>query len=203
MVANEDTNNSTTTILVKLLLFFGVSKFEIEEQGDEKTHLFCIVQELYPMVTRERVLKGKSRDRRSSDIILGKRFQWACQSKSKTKFSYHLIPVEAIIRPVFVVPEVRDSYNRNKPKIDDVFYMLDRVFFDRSGWRGESDVIMEEFEAETAEDERGYLLQRSLGNLPIRMNTALTDFVKETDGDVDEDESNQIEEERNIYFDYE
>ena len=62
---------------------------------------------------------------------------------------------------------------------------------------------MEEFEAETAEDERGYLLQRSLGNLPIRMNTTLTDFVKETVGDVDEDESNQIVEERNIYFDYE
>jgi len=164
--------------------------------------LFCIVQELYPM-TRERVLKGKSTDRRNSDITLGKRFQWACHSKAKTKFRYHLIPVEAILRPVFVVPEVRDSYNRNKPKSDDVFYMLDRVFFDRSGWRGESDVIMEEFEAETAEDERGYLLQRSLGNLPIRMNTTLTDFVKETVGDVDEDESNQIVEEINIYFDYE
>ena len=210
MVANEDPNNSTTTILVKLLLFFGISKFEIEEQGDEKTHLFCIVQELYPMgVTRERVLKEnnkkvKSRDRRSSDIILGKRFQWACQSKSKTKFSYHLIPVEAIIRPVFVVPEVRDSYNRNKPKIDDVFYMLDRVFFDRSGWRGESDVIMEEFEADTAEDERDYLFQRSLGNLQIRKSTTLTDLANgEADVDVDEDESNQIEEERNIYFDYE
>ena len=46
-------------------------------------------------------------------------------------------------------------------------------------------------------------MQRSLGNLPIRMNTTLTDFVKETVGDVDEDESNQIVEERNIYFDYE
>ena len=202
LVAN-DTNNSTTTILVKLLLFFGISKFEIEEQGDEKTHLFCIVQELYPM-TRERVLKGKSTDRRNSDITLGKRFQWACHSKAKTKFRYHLIPVEAILRPVFVVPEVRDSYNRNKPKSDDVFYMLDRVFFDKSGWRGESDVIMEEFEAETAEDERDYLFRRSLGNLPIRMSATLTDLEKGvTDGDVDEDENNQIGEETNIYFDYE
>jgi hypothetical protein len=82
--------------------------------------------------------------------------------------------------------------------------MLDRVFFDRSGWRGESDVIMEEFEAETAEDERDYLFRRSLGNLPIRMSATLTDLEKGvTDGDVDEDENNQIEEETNIYFDYE
>ena len=153
---------------------------------------------------KENTRKGKSRDRRNSDITLGKRFDWACHSKAKTKFRFHLIPVEAILRPVFVVPEVRDSYNRNKPKSDDVFYMLDRVFFDRSGWRGESDVIMEEFEAETAEDERDYLLQRSLGNLQIRKSTTLTDLANgRADVDVDEDESNQIEEERNIYFDYE
>ena len=63
---------------------------------------------------------------------------------------------------------------------------------------------MEEFEAETAEDERDYLFRRSLGNLPIRMSATLTDLEKGvTDGDVDEDENNQIEEETNIYFDYE
>ena len=80
--------------------------------------------------------------------------------------------------------------------------MLDRVFFDRSGWNGEIDVIMEEFEAQTADDERDYLLQRSLRNLQIRKSFPPQDFEVDVD-DVDEDESNQKDKETNIYFDYE
>jgi len=203
----DDANNSTTTILVKLLLFFGMSRFEKEDQGGdtEKTHLFCIVQELYP-IAKKNLMKSKSKrskiKERSADILLGKPFQWACHPRIRTKFNFHLIPVEAILRPVFVVPEVSESYNRNKPKFDDVFYMLDRVFFDRSGWNGEIDVIMEEFEAQTADDERDYLLQRSLGNLQIRKGFPPQDFEKYVD-DVDEEESNPEDEETNIYFDYE
>jgi len=61
---------------------------------------------------------------------------------------------------------------------------------------------MEEFEAQTADDERDYLLQRSLGNLQIRKSFPPQDFEVDVD-DVDEDESNQKDKETNIYFDYE
>ena len=83
----DDANNSTTTILVKLLLFFGMSRFENEEHGGdtEKTHLFCIVQELYP-IAKKNLMKGKNKrtskiKERSADILLGKPFQWACHPR--------------------------------------------------------------------------------------------------------------------------
>ena len=54
---------------------------------------------------------------------------------------------------------------------------------------------MYEFEAQTADDERDNLLQRSLGNLRIRKGIPPQDF--------EEDVDDVVEEETNIYFDYE
>jgi len=145
----------TTTVLLKLLVFILIEKKETTGHTPEN-HIFCLGQELYP---KSGIVKNKKTP------CLGKQFCWAAHPLSKTKFKYHLIPVESIIRIVLVVPTFKSSpYKSNKPKHDDTFHVLDRIFFDRTGW--DEDVVQEEFFVQSTAEQISFMARWSLGNIP-------------------------------------
>ena len=47
---------------------------------------------------------------------------------------YDIVPVQSIMRPLFVIPIFRDGYNLLNPNYLDRFIVLDRKYCDRSGW---------------------------------------------------------------------
>jgi len=127
--------NETISALVKLLLFISIqlrSKYsipgnQIAEELQEKEEIMCLVQEL--------ILERSERNTMRS-LKLGEKYMWAADPNNPNEFKYLFVPVETILRPVMVIPE----YGRgklidiNRPKRTDRFYMIDRKFFDRSGW---------------------------------------------------------------------
>ena len=142
--------NETTSVLVKLLLFIFIelrSKYypsKEEEQLSCKNDIICLAQEL---------ILDKN-DRLSGSLRLGTKYMWAANPFNPNEFKYLFLPVEAILRPVMVIPEYSKGrfIDINRPKRTDRFYMIDRNFFDRSGWPMENlseanDFIMEDNQA--------------------------------------------------------
>ena len=114
------------TILVKILLFICIQENQLipnVNNCDNVPIVFCLVQELFQVKRQLR-----------SYYQLGTLFQWAADPRRNTSFLYRIIPVESILRPAFVVPVINNNYNANNPHINDKFFMLDRKYFDRSGW---------------------------------------------------------------------
>ena len=149
----------TTTILLKLILFILIENKNSDNKVD---HIFCLGQELYPMKSK------KAEKKINKSTILGKQFCWAGHPLVKTKFKYHFIPVESIVRLVLVVPSFKDSssyINRNKPKPDDTFYLIDRIFFDRTGW--DEEVVQEEFFVKSTAEQIEFMARWSLGNIQV------------------------------------
>ena len=54
--------------------------------------------------------------------------------------NYDIVPDQSIMRPVFVIPIFRDGYNLLNPTYLDRFIVLDRKYFDRSGWDRDSQI---------------------------------------------------------------
>ena len=167
------------TILVKLLLFMCLQKIG----GDEhELDMYCVVQEMYEIKNNRR----KCNQPASTRGQLGKAFKWAADPNNDRLFKYHIIPVDSIVRPVFVIPELSEQYvyNDNKPNARNVFYVIDRPYFDRSGWRNNIHDRMENFVGNVSE-QREYLNAHNLGNILMEPNRYVSNLPQEhiRDGD--------------------
>jgi len=177
---------------VKLLLFISIqlkNKYSIPENQipeglQEKEEIMCLVQEL--------ILERSERTTIRS-LKLGEKYMWAADPNNPNEFKYLFVPVETILRPVMVIPE----YGRgklidiNRPKRTDRFYMIDRKFFDRSGWP--VDNLSEANDFITEENQVDYLTA-NYESKGIRVNqlqqgtTSRQDTVLMYESDEDEDE---------------
>ena len=146
-------DDETVSVLVKLLLIIGIemrSKYhentaQGEEEDSPKMELICLVQEL--------ILDPNNRV--ANSLQLGSKYMWAANPSNPNEFKYQFVPVETILRPVMVIPEYSKGklIDINRPKRSDRFYMIDRKFFDRSGWpvnnlANANDFIVEEKQAD-------------------------------------------------------
>jgi len=100
--------------LARILLFFTIDK--VSDEGDNEDSKIMLLSQLL-------VLDEKS----SLTLGFGQVFEWAAGQTPKS-FSYAIVPVESIIRPVFVVPIFREGYSELNPNYHDRFIGLDRVF---------------------------------------------------------------------------
>lgn len=93
--------------------------------------------------------------------MLGDVYIWD-KAPRTNKFLYQLIPIQTIVRPVFVVNSFwrngNDEYNVLHPSSLDSFYVLDIKYFDRSGMVEENDTEDIDHTLETTEGQLQYLL---------------------------------------------
>ena len=111
-------------VLVRILLIIMIKESEDnEDMSDDEEKILLLVQLMYKMSVHDEIRTN-----------LGDVYQWTRKHHNATGFEYDIVPVQAIIRPAFVVPVLRDGYNGLHSSYIDRFIVLDRKYFDRSGW---------------------------------------------------------------------
>ena len=111
-------------VLVRILLMIMI-KERLDNEGiaEDEEKILLLVQLMYKMSVHDEIR-----------TTLGDVYQWASKQRNATVFDYDIVPVQAIVRPAFVVPVFRDGYNGLHSSYIDRFIVLDRKYFDRSGW---------------------------------------------------------------------
>ena len=173
------------TVLVKILLFICVQ----DNSTNNGPVMFCLTQELIQVKRQIR-----------SYYQLGTLFQWAADPRRNTSFLYRIIPVESILRPAFVVPVLSNNYNANNPHINDKFFMLDRKYFDRSGWWTNNTFGGHEEFFNTLRDQQGYIDRNFREHVRLNrnlINTRRTTANSERSGDEESSENDESMEENN------
>ena len=165
-------NNELT--LAKILIMFFLKPVQVtykskrddddpeddnSEVDNEEAHICLIVQYLI-----------KSERDNQRNISIGECYIWASSGIDRNSFSYDLITVQSIARPAFVIPGVGNAKSTTC-KHDDIFYVLDRSYFDRSGWEVRHTLNDEDF-VYTLQRQNDYIVanQTTLGN---KENTGL------------------------------
>ena len=111
-------------VLVRILLILMIEKrIPSEDVEVEDEMIMLLVQLMYKMNTHVDIKTN-----------LGDVYQWARDARNDRAYEYDIVPVQSIIRPAFVIPVLREGYNGISPSYLDRFIVLDRKFFDRSGW---------------------------------------------------------------------
>ena len=98
-------------------------RLDNEDMAKDEEKILLLVQLMYKMSVHDEVRTNLA------DV-----YQWASKQRNATMFDYDIVPVQAIVRPAFVVPVLRDGYNGLHSSYIDRFIVLDRKYFDRSGW---------------------------------------------------------------------
>lgn len=111
-------------VLVRILLMIMIKeRLDNEGMAEDEEKILLLVQLMYKMSVHDEIR-----------TTLGDVYQWASKQRNATVFDYDIVPVQAIVRPAFVVPVLRDGYNGLHSSYIDRFIVLDRKYFDRSGW---------------------------------------------------------------------
>jgi len=129
-------------VLVRVLLFIEINRLELSTEENEEM-IVLLVQNLI------KVPKTES--------MLGDTYQFAGDPENKSHFNFDIVPVQSIIRPAFVVPIFTKEYNPVCHKGSDRFRVLDRMFFDRSGWQSNADCLNDRLE--TAAQRESYIVE--------------------------------------------
>jgi len=107
-------------VLVRILMFVEINRLQRTTVENENM-IVLLVQKLIKVPKTE--------------CLLGDTYQFAGDPENKALFNFDIVPVQSIIRPAFVVPIFSKEYNPVFHKGSDRFRVLDRMFFDRSGWQ--------------------------------------------------------------------
>jgi len=123
------------------------------------------------------------RENHGLSVGMGDVYEWAAGEDSSASYRYEIVSVQSVIRPVFVVPVFRDGYNQLNPNHLDRFIVLDRRYFDRSGWDVENHNVLT---FKDAKDQRDYL---DANQTEARMFTSCNYYQMDNDtGDEGEEE---------------
>ena len=116
-------------VVCRIILMFTIRPKENTIDGDEEESILLLVQLMYKMTEQNEIITH-----------LGDVYQWASKLQRNISMDYDIVPVQSIMRPVFVIPIFRDGYNLLNPTYLDRFIVLDRKYFDRSGWDRDSQI---------------------------------------------------------------
>jgi len=163
---------SPEPVLARILLILHITKLEFSEEVDrEDSMILLLIQHLIKIPY-------------SGSSLLGDIYAFASEPEDRNQFRFDIVTVQSILRPVFVVPVFRKSYNPLSHSHDDRFWVLDRKFFDRSGW--ETKMVAENLN--TVDKQGEYIARHQTANI-IYMSKGMT-----ADKDLLEDESSGEEE---------
>lgn len=163
-------------VLVRVLMFIEISQLQqtIDEENTEM--IVLLVQKLI-----KKVLK--------SDCILGDTYEFAADPTNVMQFNFDIVPVQSIVRPAFVVPVFTKGYNQLNHSASDRFRVLDRMFFDRSGWQSTFNPSSDGLE--TAAQRESYIKEHQTGNRIFRNNNTLVSGTTQ-DNDFEDVEDDSI-----------
>lgn len=163
-------NYNDQAILVRVLLMFAIysTKDDNESPRDEKIML------LVQLMHKSEALK--------EEAILGDLYMWT--AGDTYQFYYDIVSVQCIMRPVFVVPLLREGYNQLNPSHLDRFVALDRSFFDRSGWEIENNSGIR---FEGPEDQEAFMLNQQTDARLFTKASSTQNNEEEKTGDDDYD----------------
>jgi len=156
-------------VLARILLFVQISTLngDISENGDAK--ILVLIQHLIRIP--------------SSGSTLGNIYEFASDPNDKNLFRFDIITIQSILRPAFVVPVFRQSYNPLSHSSEDRFWVLDRSFFDRSGWETRKPSSEDE-DLNTAIKQKEYIKRHQTANRILNLDSSKTHVVQEDDNDV-------------------
>jgi len=106
-------------VLARVLLILDISRLHRPE-NDNDSKMLLLIQHLIK--------------KPNHGSILGDIYEFASEPDNRNVFRFDIVSVQSILRPAFVVPVFRKSYNPLSHSAEDRFWVLDRRFFDRSGW---------------------------------------------------------------------
>jgi len=148
---------------------------------------------------------GREITKKNHNGMLGDLYKWLPVNSRRTSSSleyyrYDIVAVQSIIRPAFVIPIFREGYNPVHPNPLDRFIVLDRRYFDRSGW---GIVNKSSVAVDSPAEQNDYLSRNqteanmlksrllassstSSGNYEMKRNCKITVHDKNDDGEVEE-----------------
>jgi len=106
-------------VLARVLLILDISRLH-RPDNDNDSKMLLLIQHLIK--------------KPNHGSILGDIYEFASEPDNRNVFRFDIVSVQSILRPAFVVPVFRKSYNPLSHSAEDRFWVLDRRFFDRSGW---------------------------------------------------------------------
>ena len=109
-------------VVCRIILMITIRPKENTIDVDEEESILLLVQLMHQMTEQNEI-----------NTHLGDVYQWASKLKQNISMDYDIVPVQSIMRPLFVIPIFRDGYNLLNPTYLDRFIVLDRKYFDRSG----------------------------------------------------------------------
>jgi len=113
-------------VLARVLCILHITHLNHDEHDSNDSKILLLIQHLIRKFNH--------------GSILGEIYEFASDPEDRNQFRFDIVTVQSILRPAFVVPVFRKSYNPLSHSIDDRFWVLDRKFFDRSGWETSPDV---------------------------------------------------------------
>jgi hypothetical protein len=156
-------------VLVRILMIIEIIQHEDEVEVENEDMIVLLIQKLIKVP--------------NSGSVLGDTYQFAADPANKTQFNYDIVPVQSIIRPAFVVPVFTlEPYSPISNRASDRFRVLDRMFFDRSGWQENESPLNE---LETAEQRDSYIKKHQTGNRILKNSTNNTVYGYDDDDDND------------------
>ena len=112
----------------------------------------------------------RTHPKHEKNVTIGECYTWAHEENSVTEFSYDLITVQSILRPAFVVPDFHNA--KKNSSYSDIFYVLDRKYFDRSEWEGPQ-VLSDRDYVYTIDQQNAYILaNQTLSTLTTKNKTS-------------------------------
>ena len=143
-------NGTDQPTLARILIIFDIELINKKALNDD-TYICLLVQQLMKCTP----IRSDS----ETNLPIGDSYQWASTDPQRKPFSYDIITVQSILRPAFVIPDVR-NVKLTEAAYNDLFYVLDRKFFDRSGWEIRSHTLNENDYVHNMEQQNDYILAK-------------------------------------------
>ena len=165
VLVRYECNGTDSYVPARIILMIQVNSLTDHIEDNHETKILLLVQ--YMVLQPKRDDGRKKPTKESGDVMLGDVYVWDREVGPKgrgSRFIYQLIPIQTIVRPVFVANRFwstdKDEYNVLRPNIADIFHVLDRKFFDRSGWEQLTTTTASKdgHSLETTEELRNYLI---------------------------------------------
>jgi len=138
-------------VLARILLILHITPIDCEENDNEEdSKILLLIQHLIKTP--------------KSGSAMGEIYEFASEPNDTNMFRFDIVTVQSILRPAFVVPVFRKSYNPLSHSAEDRFWVLDRRFFDRSGW--ETNTF--ENDLNTPHKQREYITNHQTANRILR-----------------------------------
>ena len=160
-----DTKNNVLT-LVRILVCFELrlnTSSVVDKHDDtveEETKICMVVQHL-----------PRAHPKHERNVTIGECYTWAHEENNVTEFSYDLITVQSILRPEFVIPDFHNA--KKNSRYGDIFYVVDRKYFDRSEWEEPQALNKNGDYVYTIDQQNAYILaNQTLSTLTTKTKTS-------------------------------